>query len=420
MIDSAINLLGSLTWLGFLEMFWFLVIFEIPRYTMATLVAGYRAVAETQPTPMDPDVPVSVLLAGHNEADGLETSVRALREQTHRNIEIVVADDGSLDGTARIARDLLRRGLIDTFVGAEIRGGKASALNLGFQHCTHEYMVVMDVDTSLDRDAISRVVAPLRDDANCAAVSGNLGVRNPLQSPWTAFQSLEYIFTISLGRQFATLFDILLIVSGAFGAFRRSAIQGVGGWDVGPGDDSNLTQKLRRAGWMVTFEAEAWALTDVPSTRRVVYKQRMRWSRSLIRNRMRKFRSALNPMHGNFQPREVLAIANGLFFHGVLAFMFFIYVGYIMVSYPDLGPILLIAVHAVYIGLNMLEFMVAAVAVDRPGKWKLLPYLFGYSFYVAYFHRAIRVMAYMSELALRRSYQDPFYPTKVRRNVEKF
>lgn len=419
-MDAVVNLLGSLSWPSFLELFWFLVIFEIPRYAIATLVAGYRAVAEVRPAPIDPDVPVSVLLAGHNEADGLETSVRGLHEQTHRHIEIVVADDGSVDGTATIARDLLRRGLIDKFVAAEIRGGKASALNLGFQHCTHEYMVVMDVDTSLDRDAISRVMAPLRDDSSCAAVSGNLGVRNALQSPWTAFQSLEYMFTISLGRQFATLFDMLLIVSGAFGAFRRSAIAGIGGWDVGPGDDSNLTQKLRRAGWVVAFEPEAWALTDVPATRRAVFKQRIRWSRSLIRNRLRKFRSALNPIYGNFQPREVLALVNGLFFHGVLAFMFFIYLGHILVSYPALGPILLIAVHAVYVVLNMLQFLVAVIVVDRPGKWKLLPYLFGYSFYVAYFHRAIRVWAYISELALRRSYHDPFYPTKVRRNVEKF
>src|SRR4029450_4604104 len=95
---------------------------------------------------------------------------------------------------------------------------------------------------------------------------GNLGVRNASASLLTRHQAVEYALGISLGRRIADALGTPPIVSAAFGAFRRSAIDQVGRQDVEVGEDADLTMKLRRAGWRIRFAPEAVALTDGPGT----------------------------------------------------------------------------------------------------------------------------------------------------------
>jgi cellulose synthase/poly-beta-1,6-N-acetylglucosamine synthase-like glycosyltransferase len=420
MIERAINLLAGLSWPGFVQLFWFFIFLEVPRYILATLTAGWRYSMEPAPAPVDPRLPVSVLLGGHNEAEGLTATVRGLREQTHKNLEVVFADDGSTDDTPAIARDLQRKGYINRYVRCEVRGGKSSAMNAGLALCSNATIITLDVDTSLDRDAITRIVSRLLEHPANGAVSGNLGVRNQTASPWAAFQALEYLTTISMGRQFTDLFGILEIVSGAFGAFRRSAIEGVGGWEVGPGEDADITEKLRRAGWRIGFEPRAWALTDVPTTRKSLYNQRMRWSRSVIRFRARKFRGALDPRQSNFRLRDVIARLNNLFFQVFLSVSFVFYLFYIFIVFGDIAFTVMAAIHLVYILADVIEFLIICVVLRRPGALSLLYYVPAFTFYTSYFHRMVRLMAYLSELIFRKSYKDPYVPGKVRTAADQF
>jgi len=419
-MESAILFLASLDFQGMVSIFWFYFIFELPRYTLSSLAVGWQA-AFRRKHPLPPvNMPISVLLVGHNEGDRIPRAARGLREQSHGRLEIVVVDDGSTDSTRANCQRLKADGWIDRFVASGLRGGKASALNLGLQHCSHEYMVVMDIDTSLYRDAIGEIVAPLVTDPDVGAVSGALGVRNPEESLLTQAQALEYTTTIVLGRQFTAMFDILTIVSGAFGAFRKSAIERVGGWEVGPGDDSNLTQKLRRAGWRIDFNPDAWALTDVPSTRQKFVKQRLRWNRSLIRNRLRKFRIVFDPRQSNFNIKDVIAAVNLLWFHLGLSLSFVVYIVTLFVFYGDIAITIIIAVHILIFFGDCIEFVVAAIFVRRLPVWSWLPYLPLHMVFTSYFKRFIRLAAYVSELVFRMSYQDPFYPKKVRDAQDQF
>lgn len=419
-MSDGLEFLFSLDFVGALAVFWFFFIFELPRYIFSTIAVGWRAAFEPELPLTDPGLPVSVLLVGHNEGDVLENAVSALHEQTHRNLQIVVVDDGSADDMAQVGRRLKAAGRIDRFVSTGIRGGKAAALNLGFRFCENELLVVLDVDTSLDRDAIARLVAPLLASPACGAVSGNLGVRNPDRSLLTRFQAIEYISSISLGRQFNSMFNLLMIVSGAFGAFRRSAIVEVGGWDVGPGDDSNLTAKLRRAGWSIDFAPDAWALTDVPVTHSAYVRQRLRWNRSLIRNRLRKFVVVFDPTQDNFSPRDVLASLNVLWFQVALTFAYVFYIANLFIDYGGTAGILLVAVHTLGIAGDLLEITIAMIFVRRLPVVRLVPYVFGFTIFVSYYDRTIRLLAYVSELIFRHSYDDGFYPTKVRQAQDQF
>ena len=419
-MSTGIDFLLSLDFYGMLVVFWFFFIFESPRYILSTIAVGMRAAFDSDLPAPDPNLPISIMIVGHNEGDVLEAAVRALREQSHQNLQIVVVEDGSTDNMAQEGHRLKAAGLINRFVSTGIRGGKAAALNLGLQFCECEIVVVIDADASLDRDAVARVVAPLLASPKCGSVSGNLGVRNPNQSLLTKFQAIEYISSISLGRQFSSMFDLLMIVSGAFGAFRRSAIIEVGGWDVGPGDDSNLTAKLRRAGWSIDFAPDAWALTDVPVTHGAYFRQRMRWNRSIIRNRLRKFALVFDPTQKNFSLRDVFASLNVLWFQVGLTFAFVFYMTNLFINYNSIFGTLVVAVLILGVAGDLLEFAIAMIFVGRLPLLKLFPYVFGFTLFVSYYDRAIRLLAYLSELIFRHSYDDSFYPSKVRQAQDQF
>jgi poly-beta-1,6-N-acetyl-D-glucosamine synthase len=134
----------------------------------------------------------------------------------------------------------------------EHRGGKSAAINLGLSACTGDIVVISDVDTTFDRSAFAELLGYFA-DPRVGAVSGSLGVRNASASLITRHQAIEYAIGIALGRIVQDSLGILSIVSGAFGAFRRAALEQVGGQDVEVGEDADLTMKLRRAGWRILF-----------------------------------------------------------------------------------------------------------------------------------------------------------------------
>lgn len=416
---DAFTFLGQLDLESFVLLFWYLIVFDFGRYSLsiaAVIIERLLPSRKTEPY----RGAVSILLVGHNEGPRLQKSVRSLEEQTYPGItQVVVVDDGSTDATARIGKRLKADRRIHTFVSTGIRGGKAAALNLGFRYCLHPVVVTADIDTSFDRDAVERLVQPFG-DPTVGAVAGNLGVRNTFASTLTVLQSMQYLFSISLGRRFTSMMGWLLIVSGAFGAFRRAAIEVVGGWDVGPGDDSNLTTKIRRSGWDVRFAPDAWALTDVPVKMGQLVRQQLRWNRSIVRNRLRKFRSVFNPFHAHFALRDALAFFNILFFQVVLSVSFVAYLTWLMIVHTDVAPMVILTVSLIYMIEDLVVLCIAALFYRERVRLGMLLYLPLLTFYKSYFLRFLRVAAYIDELAFRRSYRDSFYPSKVRNSVDQF
>ncbi|MGE4218432.1 MAG: glycosyltransferase family 2 protein [Alphaproteobacteria bacterium] len=331
----------------------------------------------------------------------------------------MIVDDGSSDGMAAVAERLKEDGLVDVVLSTRIRGGKSAAANLGFGYCTGDIVMIADADTTYDRNAFEELLWPFADPA-MGAVSGNLGVRNMTASVLTRWQAVQYLVSISLGRRVSDMFGILFIVSGAFGAFRRTAIESVGGWDVGPGEDADLTIKMRRAGWRVRFAPEAWSLTDVPETTRVLVNQRMRWNRSLVRIRMRKFGGIFDPTQAAFSLRDALGTADILFFQAGLALSFLVYLVWLFATYGSFAWVLIGAVSVVYMTMGTLAFMAAAAVSGWYGKLALLPYAVTYGLFNAYFLRFVRLAAYVDELIWRKSYRDDYVPLRVRERTDRF
>jgi poly-beta-1,6-N-acetyl-D-glucosamine synthase len=150
-----------------------------------------------------------------------------------------------------------------------------------------------------------------------------------------------------------------MISSGAFAAFRRDALVAVGGWDVGPGEDANITLKLRRAGWKIRFAPEAWALTDVPETASALFKQRRRWNGSFVRVRLDRFRATLNPFQRNFSLISALGTMDLILFRAILPAMFLIYIVSCISYYGSFVWVILIGVNAFYVTSTTIVFICA-------------------------------------------------------------
>ncbi len=416
---DVFDVIRTLDLKGFLYLFWYFVIFDLTRYSFSLVSVVVGAVLEKKRVTGTFDGPVSIMLTGHNEGGGLRKCILSLREQTHKDSQIIIVDDGSVDDMRVQAKALKQEGLVDRYVSSGIRGGKASALNLGFYYCIHDIVVSMDVDTSLDRDAIEKIIKPLS-DPKVGAVAGNIAIRNRNRSLMTALQALEYFSAISVGRRFTSQMGILTIVSGAFGAFRKSAIKSVGGWDVGPGDDGNITNKLRRAGWAIRFAHDAWAMTDCPDNFMAYCRQRLRWNRSVIRYKFRKFRSVFNPFSANFNGYDLLGIGNILFFQFFLALSYFAYLIWVIVELGPFAYIVIAITFAIYFIEDILTFVLVCWLYREKEPMALALYLPLYNLFDSYIARSLRLYAYFNELIFRRSYKDTFTPTKVQNVLEQF
>ncbi|MEU7480339.1 glycosyltransferase [Lentzea sp. NPDC042327] len=219
--------------------------------------------------------PVSVIIPAYNEAVNIAATVRSIAANDHlADVEVVVVDDGSTDGTADRAEEL---GLPGVTVLRQDNQGKPAALNAGVRAARHDVLVLLDGDTVFEPDTIGQLVQPFA-DSGVGAVAGNakVGNRQGLLGRW---QHLEYCAGSNLDRQILHALRCIPTVPGAVGAFRRSALTDVGGVPEHTlAEDTDLTMAVTRAGWRVAYRPQAKAWTEAPVTVHGLFRQRYRWS----------------------------------------------------------------------------------------------------------------------------------------------
>ncbi len=231
--------------------------------------------------------PVSVIVPAYNESAGIEAAVRSLLASDHQ-LEVIVVDDGSTDGTADIVEALRLPGLR---VIRQQNAGKPAALNTGIAAASCNLLVMVDGDTVFEPDAVRMLVQPFA-HRRVGAVSGNAKVvnRGGLLGRW---QHIEYVVGFNLDRRLFDLAECMPTVPGAVGAFRREALLRVGGVsDTTLAEDTDLTMALCRDGWRVVYEERARAWTEAPASLGALWKQRYRWCYGTLQA-MWKHRGAL-------------------------------------------------------------------------------------------------------------------------------
>lgn len=220
---------------------------------------------------------VSVIVPAYNEERVISRTVASLLEQDYAGeLEIVVVDDGSPDGTARRVRDDFggdpRVSLIE-----KRNGGKASALNEGIARARGEIVIGLDADTLFEHGTVTQLVAPLA-DARVGAVAGNAKVGNRINLV-TRWQALEYVTSQNLDRRAFALLDCITVVPGAVGAWRKQLVLDAGGFSGDTlAEDQDLTLAIGRRGHRVAYASGAVAWTEAPDTLATLAKQRFRWA----------------------------------------------------------------------------------------------------------------------------------------------
>jgi cellulose synthase/poly-beta-1,6-N-acetylglucosamine synthase-like glycosyltransferase/peptidoglycan/xylan/chitin deacetylase (PgdA/CDA1 family) len=216
--------------------------------------------------------PVTVIVPAYNESAGIEAAVRSIVASSHP-VEIIVVDDGSSDGTASLVEAL---GLPGVTVIRKENGGKPSALNAGLEAASHDLVVMVDGDTVFEPETVHALIQPFA-DPRVGAISGNTKVvnRGGLLGAW---QHIEYVVGFNLDRRLFDVAECMPTVPGAIGAFRRTALIGVGGVsDDTLAEDTDLTMALCRDGWRVVYQEDARAWTEAPASLGALWKQRYRW-----------------------------------------------------------------------------------------------------------------------------------------------
>ncbi|CAM5701790.1 Bi-functional transferase/deacetylase OS=Streptomyces microflavus OX=1919 GN=Smic_28560 PE=4 SV=1 [Streptomyces microflavus] len=205
--------------------------------------------------------PVSVLVPAYNERECIEATVRSLAVSEHP-IEIIVIDDGSTDGTADLVEAMRLPGVR---VVRQQNAGKPAALNNGIRHARYDIVVMMDGDTVFEPSTVGELVQPFA-DPRVGAVAGNakVGNRDSLIGAW---QHIEYVMGFNLDRRMYDVLGCMPTIPGAVGAFRREALERVGGMSEDTlAEDTDVTMALHRDGWRVVYAENARAWTEAPES----------------------------------------------------------------------------------------------------------------------------------------------------------
>lgn len=222
---------------------------------------------------------VSIIVPAYNEEVNVIASLNNLLQCTYPNFNIIFIDDGSKDNTyanvlAAFGNNTKMRIL------TKANGGKASALNYGIAQTNAPYVVCIDADTRLKPDAVALLMQSMLSAANenVGAVAGNVKVGNEVNMI-TRWQSIEYITGQSFDRKAFAQINAITVVPGAIGAFSKKALDDAGGFTTDTlAEDCDLTIRILKAGYVITEEPRAIALTEAPETIKQFMKQRFRWS----------------------------------------------------------------------------------------------------------------------------------------------
>jgi cellulose synthase/poly-beta-1,6-N-acetylglucosamine synthase-like glycosyltransferase len=319
-----------------------LVVFGARRVLANRRWAGAEGHEQIFASPLTPAV--SIIIPAHDEEAGILDTLTAALAQRYPSLEVVMVDDGSTDRTFdlvarryRLTRVTPRR-TADLQVDGEVFsvhrattgdpltvirktsvGRRSDAVNAALNVARHPLVCMVDGDSLLEPDALLKVARPFVEDpvnvvgtggvirtVNGARTEGGSVLEPRLSRRWLVrIQAVEYLRSFLLGRTGWADANALLIISGAFGLFRRDLVIEIGGLDpLSLAEDAELVvslqEHLRQKGrpHRLVFVPEPVCWTEVPETWQVLGRQRRRWSHGLGQLLWKHKHMIANPRYG--------------------------------------------------------------------------------------------------------------------------
>lgn len=315
----------------------FISYFELLRYSRSTRHERWRRILQSPLT-----LPVSVIAPAYNEEVPIAESVRSLLMLQYPRMEVVVVNDGSRDSTMEVLiqsfglvkvptqvettldskpiKDIYRSPDYPNLVVVDKEnGGKADALNAGINVSRYGLVCAIDADSLIEGGALLRVVRPfLEKPRTTVAVGGIIRVVNGCdieagrltkvrlpRSFLPMLQTVEYLRAFLFGRAGWSALRSLLIISGAFGVFKKETVIAVGGYKHNTvGEDMELVIRMhhhlreRNIKYDMFFLPDPVCWTEVPDSWKILGRQRNRWHRGLIDSLLNHRKMFMNPKYG--------------------------------------------------------------------------------------------------------------------------
>jgi len=288
------------------------------------------------------DLPISVLVPAYNESVTVVKSVNSLLDLDYQQYEIIVIDDGSKDDTAQKLIDHFNMKPVNRHINRELdcqpeeaiyektikgiditlvckkNGGKGDALNMGINVSRYPYFLCMDADSALQKDSLKEIIEPIFEDDSVIAVGGMIFISQCVQiqgdkivnyrlpsNLLVCMQAIEYHRSFLASRILMDTFNGNLIISGAFGLFKRSIVVGAGGYSSNNlGEDMELVLRMhgycRNNGirYRMRYQPSAICMTQAPTSFVDLKKQRRRWHIGLLQSMIAHRRIMFNLKFG--------------------------------------------------------------------------------------------------------------------------
>ena len=279
-----------LWFISFVSLFVSLVWFSTFYLSRSSIVEGKNAL-------LYPKVTIGV--PAFNEEKTIAKTLKSLLKLDYpkEKLEIIVVDDGSTDRTYETVKAFLESENADNFILIrKENGGKATALNTALKKASGEFFGCVDADSTISEDSLKKIT-PNFIDSNVGAVVSTIRVaqeKNFLQK----MQRFEYILS-SFFRKLFTSMESLYVTTGVLSVYRKSVIIGLGGFD-----ENNLTEDLEMGlrlnynKYRVVVEMGSKTYTEVPSTIKAFWRQRIRWLRGHVHNTLKYREMFLNKEYG--------------------------------------------------------------------------------------------------------------------------
>lgn len=287
-------------------------------------------------------VPVSIIVPAYNEEVTVVETVKSLLQLEYQAYEIIVVDDGSKDNTSKVLIDAFGLTPIQRPIRKRLRcmpedficessqhkvpitlirkknGGKADTLNMGINISNFPYFICMDADSVLQYDSLRKIVRPILENDHVVAVGGTIRASNSVElkdgrvikyrlpkNILACMQVLEYDRSFLASRILFDKFNGSLIISGAFGLFKKDVVIAAGGYDATTmGEDMELVVKLHEycvmneMPYLIKYATDAICWTQAPEKLRDLKKQRRRWHLGLFQSMLKHRRMFFNLKYG--------------------------------------------------------------------------------------------------------------------------
>lgn len=318
----------------------FVSIFHLFHYKVKNIDVNYDILLASG----DAAPSVSVIASAYNESATIIPCVRALLNLRYPNYDVIVVNDGSTDDTLEKLKKEFQLEKQSYIVNYKIKtkkvrgiyrsennifgrlivvdkenGGKADAMNCGMNISYKFYVVCVDVDSILERDALLKLVKAIveKEDGHVIGVGASVHVANGCKFEngsikehavpkryFVGMQVIEYLRAFLIGRISLGQTKSLLLISGALGIFKKEAMLKVGGYLASTiGEDMELVTRIQEYHYdkkiphLVLYIPDPLLWTEVPETLQSLGRQRTRWTRGLIDTLKLHKRMFLNPKY---------------------------------------------------------------------------------------------------------------------------